>query len=430
VSKRISVLLGSGSASGTLAAVRNLGANGVEVAVISSERLSAAAWSRWGSRSYSAPPEVDGSRFLERLLAIGKANPGQILLATSDQTAWLYAANADLLSQYFRLYQPSLQTFRGILDKRALADLAFKAGLAVLPSWYPRDVRDLEALAPSLPYPILVKPRTHVHRIRNNKGVVVRSADQLISRYQLFLDREQYRAASDPISPDASRPILQPFVNVGREGVLSVTGFLDRTRQHFVTRHATKVFQRSRPLGVGVCFESRPDNPVLSNNVRRLCDAADYFGLFEVEFLWFNGTWTIIDFNPRFYNQLGLDIRRGMPLPLLACLDAAGEDEALRVAVTKALVEEPKGTVFRDRFTLRAMLLVLAATSRISRQDYAFWRAWTTKNAARAVDAAVDSTDRIPGIVHALSEISLGLKAIPRFLRSTPRRRRSAGAGS
>ena len=249
------MLLASGSASGTLAAVRNLGANGVEVAVISSERLSAAAWSRWGPRSYSAPSETDSDRFLERLLAIGKADPGQILLATSDQTAWLYTASADLLSKYFRLYQPSLETVRSILDKETFAAVAFKAGLAVLPTWCPRDDKDLEALAPTLPYPIVIKPRTHVHRLRNDKGVVVRSSDQLIRQFRLFLDREQSRAAGNPISSDAKRPILQQFINVGEEGVLSITGFLDRTGQYFVTRHAIKVFQRTRPLGVGVCFE-------------------------------------------------------------------------------------------------------------------------------------------------------------------------------
>lgn len=425
------MLLASGSASGTLAAVRNLGTNGVEVGVICSGRLSAAAWSRWRSRSYLAPPETNSDRFLERLLAIGKANPGQILLATSDQTAWLYTANADLLGEYFRLYQPPLETVRSILDKETFAAVAFKAGLAVLPSWCPRDDKDLEALAPTLPYPIVIKPRTHVHRLRNDKGVVVRSPDQLIRQYRLFLDREQSRAAGNPISSDAKRPILQQFINVGKEGVLSITAFLDRTGQHFVTRHAIKVFQRTRPLGVGVCFESLPGNAALSNAVRRLCDALGYFGIFEVEFLWFNGTWAAIDFNPRLYHQIGLDIRRGMPLPLLACLDAVGEEASLRIAVAKAQAEEPNGkTVFCDRFTLRAILFALAITSRISRQDCAYWRAWTNRNVAYTVDAAADATDRMPGLVHALSEISLGLKAIPRFLRSTPRRLPSAGTRS
>ena len=106
---------------------------------------------------------------------------------------------------------PSLETIGSILNKETFAAEASKAGLAVVPSWCPRDDKDLEALAPTLPYPILIKPRTHVHRLRNDKGVVVRSADQLIRQYRLFLDREQYRAARNPISPDANRPVLQQF---------------------------------------------------------------------------------------------------------------------------------------------------------------------------------------------------------------------------
>ena len=155
---------------------------------------------------------------------------------------------------------------------------------------------------------------------------------------------------------DANLPILQQFVRVGSEGVHSVTGFIDRTGELFVTRSATKVFQRSQPVGVGVCFESRPPSPALSDAVRRLCRELGYFGIFEVEFLWFDGRWAAIDFNPRLFNQIGMDIRRGMPLPLLACLDAAGETTSLREAVAKAQTEDDEQTVFCDRFTLRAIL--------------------------------------------------------------------------
>ena len=104
-----------------------------------------------------------------------------------------------------------------------------------------------------------------------------------------------------------------------------------------------------------------------------------------------------------------------MPLPLLACLDAIGDEAALRIAVAKAQVEDANGPVFRDRFTLRAIPLALAVTSRISPQDNAYWRAWTNRNTACAVDAAVDSADRMPGIIHALSEISLGLSLFRGF---------------
>ena len=415
------MLLASASSGGTIAAARYLGANGFDVRVLSSHRLGAAAWSHHTARAYSAPPESESQRFLERLLAIGASDPGQVLLPTSDETAWLYTVNAAELQRCFRIIQPSIAVLTNILDKKLFADAATRAGLAVLPSWDPRNIDDVAELAPTLPYPILIKPRTHVHRLRNDKGVVVYSAGELINQYQRFVDREQTRAGNDQLLCDANLPILQQFIRVGSEGVHSVTGFIDRTGELFVTRDATKVFQRSRPVGVGVCFESRPPSPALSGAVRRLCRELGYFGIFEVEFVWFDGGWAAIDFNPRLFSQIGMDIRRGMPLPLLACLDAAGEATCLREAVAKAQTGNEGQTVFCDRFTLRAILFAQTVTTQISLRDRAYWLAWMKRHAAHTVDFAADDSDPKPAIIHALSEIYLGIKSLPRFLRSTPR---------
>src|SRR4051794_2451504 len=94
--KRTSALLATAAAGGTVAAVRNLGRHNIDVAVVSSHYFEAAAWSRHARLSHSAPPESDSRRFLERLVAIGAADPGRILLPTSDETAWLYAENAQI----------------------------------------------------------------------------------------------------------------------------------------------------------------------------------------------------------------------------------------------------------------------------------------------------------------------------------------------
>lgn len=409
-----------------MAAVRLFGARHIDVGVVSSQRLGAAAWSRHAVRSYSAPPESDSHRFIERLLAIGAANPGHVLLPTSDATAWLYAENAELLQRHFCLYQPSTTVLRRILDKKLLADAAINAGLTVLPSWAPHDEEEVAALAPTLSYPILIKPRTHVHRLRNDKGVVVDSAAELIDKYRRFVHRERARGAVASLLPGESLPMLQQFVRVGDEGVHSVTGFLDRTGELFVTRSATKVFQRSQPVGVGVCFESLPPVPALSDAARRLCRELGYVGVFELEFLWFDGRWAAIDFNPRLFNQIGMDTCRGMPLPLLAYLDATGQTSALRDAVAKAQVEDDGPTVFYDRFTLRAILWAQALTARVSREDHVYWRDWMRKHASNAVDFAIDRNDPMPGFIHAISEIYLGLKSFPRFIRSTPRPRASS----
>jgi len=116
-----------------------------------------------------------------------------------------------------------------------------------------------------------------------------------------------------------------------------------------------------------------------------------------------------------------MDIRRGMPLPLLACLDAAGEMEALRAAVAKAQnADENQNIVFCDRFLLGTLLVARRLTAKMSRKDRTYWRSWKKRNAALTVDAAMDETDRIPGYIHALSEINLGLKILLRLMRSMP----------
>ena len=419
--KGLSVMMATAAAGGTIAAVRALGARGIDVDVVSSERLGAAAWSRFARRTYGAPPESDSERFLERLLAIGRDNPGRILLPTSDKTAWIYAENALLLQRHFRLYHPPLASLRRILDKKLFSDAAISVGLPVLPSWDPCSLNELAALAPTLPFPVLIKPRTHVHRLRNDKGVVVYSPQELILQYRRYVDREREHAPDTPVLADARQPILQQFVRVRDEGVLSITGFIDRTGELFVTRAAKKVFQRSQPVGVGVCFEAQRCPEELPDLVRRLCRELDYFGLFEVEFLHHQGQWAVIDFNPRMFSQIGMDIRRGMPLPLLACLDAAGDHESLRREVARAQAGDDEQAVFRDRFTLRAILLAQTLTARRSTDDVSKWRGWMKQHAGHAVDFAADNDDRVPGIVHMVSEVYLGLKSLPRFMRARAR---------
>src|SRR5258708_3167806 len=143
-----SVLLASASSGGTTAPARDLAATGFEVRVVSSHRFEAAAWSRHAARVYQAPPQSGSQRLLERLLEIGKADPGRILLPTSDETAWLYTDEATELGRYFRMFQPPIAVLLKVLDKELFTDAAISAGLAVLPNWNPRNIDDLAVLAP------------------------------------------------------------------------------------------------------------------------------------------------------------------------------------------------------------------------------------------------------------------------------------------
>ena len=86
----------SALASGTIAAARCRALPVTTLAFCSIRSWSTSAWSRYATNTYAAPRETEPAHFIDRLMQIGAARPGQILLPTSDETAWLYSKHADL----------------------------------------------------------------------------------------------------------------------------------------------------------------------------------------------------------------------------------------------------------------------------------------------------------------------------------------------
>jgi predicted ATP-grasp superfamily ATP-dependent carboligase len=396
----------------------------VKVGVLTTSGWQAAAWSRFTNDKVRGFPETSSAEFLSRLLAVGANEPGQILLPTSDETLWLYTLHKERLAQSFLLNQPSIECVRRILDKKLFAEVAQAAGFPVVPIWEPSSEREVESLAPSLPYPILIKPRSHVRRLTMTKGVVVYSQQEMAAEYKRFVAREIFLLGDEWESNTSVLPLLQRFVPVGREGVCSVSGYIDRSGELFVTRRCVKVFQRFKPVGIGICFETRPNDPELSASVRRLCKELDYFGIFEVEFLRYEGEWTPIDFNGRLFHQLALDIKRGMPLPLFACLEAAGMHSELRSEIDRAQRCDFHG-VLLDSFTFHTLMAAQRLTGRTTVTEQRLWKQWIEENAAHTIDLVESDGDRLPAWFHMIAQVYRGLRAWPRFLRSIPRVRTS-----
>jgi hypothetical protein len=125
------------------------------------------------------------------------------------------------------------------------------------------------------------------------------------------------------------------------EPIYSISGFCDPRRGLFVARGARKVLQWPRQAGVGIAFEDAPLDDPLAEGVRRLCAATGFFGVFEAEFVNAGCGMSLIDFNPRIFNQVGFDVARGLPSPYFAYLLAIGDTGRLEVAVEAARAWRP-----------------------------------------------------------------------------------------
>ncbi|AGC44042.1 hypothetical protein MYSTI_02726 [Myxococcus stipitatus DSM 14675] len=411
------VLLFSASFYGTLAAARCFGRNGIDVAVADPGKLGPASWSRFVGRRVQCPPESQPEAFLAWLLDFGRSEPRRhVLYPTSDELAWLVSVHAEELSKYFHLYDPGVEAVYGLLNKRKLFEAGQQAGLTLPRTWFPESEADLEAISREARFPVLIKPTTQILYSTHRKGLPVAEPSQLVEEYRAFA-RDGYAPMLVDFDPAVARPMVQEFHPEAAQGIYSLSGFVDETGDVFEVRGAMKVLQRPRRLGVGVCFESAPVRQDLADGLKRLCQKLGYHGVFEVEFIQTKDSFLLIDFNPRYYGQMGFDIARGLPLPLMAYHAAVGDSDALGDVVAAARAWKGKGEVFCNRIALEMLLNLQRLSGALPADEARQWRRWLQSHRDVAVDPLIDSDDMMPSAVE-VAQIVYGSARHPRaFLR-------------
>jgi predicted ATP-grasp superfamily ATP-dependent carboligase len=288
----------------------------------------------------------------------------------------------------------------GLLNKKRLHDLCMDVGLDVPDTWFPESEKDLERVAAEARFPVLLKPQTQILFESHVKGAQVERASELLPRYREFLERNRYGRKLLDYDARANRPMVQAFYPEAAQNIFSLSGFVDKTGELFVARGALKVLQRPRKLGIGLCFEEVPVDVELAEKLRTLCKKLGYYGTFEVEFIRAGGRQLLIDFNPRFYSQMGFDIARGVPLPLLVYEAACGDEQRLAEVAREALGWKGAGQyIYCHRGIFELLLRAQGLSGRLSSQEVRHWREWYARNRERAVDAVLDTEDWVPMMV-------------------------------
>jgi D-aspartate ligase len=141
----------------------------------------------------------------------------------------------------------------------------------------------------------------------------------------------------------------------------------------------------------------------LAEGTRRLCDMTGFFGVFEAEFVDTDNGMLLIDFNPRFFGQLGFDVARGLPSPYLVYLAATGAFTALEEEVKAAQAWRPKGPMF---FQHSAMIAWTRAAEKLVGRSPASLAYGQNGSIAPpvVVDAAAGGDDRLPALVDRLQQ--------------------------
>jgi hypothetical protein len=249
------------------------------------------------------------------------------------------------------------------------------------------------------------------------KGTLVESSDELESRY-FAIASQPYATQLLEFDPAAPRPMVQEFFRDAATGIYNISAFVHSGRLCGALG-ARKLLQQPRRVGTGVCFEEAPVVPELAAGLERLAVQVGFSGVFEAEFINADANPLLIDFNPRFYNQMQFDIARGLPLPLLAYHDALGNHRDVEGLVDRVQLEDgPGNRVYVDLISLRTLFWAQGLSGAISPAERKQWNDWYMQHRDRCIYAAFDPDDKIPFWVAAVQHVARSARHPRHFLRS------------
>lgn len=310
------VLVTDAPANASLAVVRSLGRRGVPVGVCTFDgEFNLAAYSRWASESLTLPsPTRDPDGFIDALTRVLETGKYPIVFPTTERTIQLIAAARDSLPPWVRIPIPGPDALATVLDKQRTAELAQRVGVPIPQTWCPADGDEAAALASSLPYPVIVKPRqtnflSAGHLVKADY-VVVDGAGRLASAWR----------AVDAAMP---RPVIQALVR-GRGVGMNTLWREGQSLVWFCHRRLREIDLRG---GRSTAAVSSACDPRLLASAQRMLEALGWHGVAMVEFKWdeASDTFWLLEINGRFWGSLPLALACGVDFPYYLFQIAIGE---------------------------------------------------------------------------------------------------------
>ena len=228
---------------------------------------------------------------LLQMLLDGKVEKEAILLATNDDLIGFMARHFEALTERYYLSIPKPEVVDICFNKRKTYRRAQEMGIPIPETHFPDSLEEVRALAPTLQYPVILKPAIMFTFFGATGQKVFFCADEqeLIRQYEEILK----------IIP-AEEVIVQQFLHGGAPTLYSFGSFFAGGEVYgsFV---ANRIRQKPMDFGISTCFARTVLNPEIERQAIDFLRGIDYFGMSEVEFMYdqATGEYRLIEINPR-----------------------------------------------------------------------------------------------------------------------------------
>jgi predicted ATP-grasp superfamily ATP-dependent carboligase/ribosomal protein S18 acetylase RimI-like enzyme len=295
----------------TYAVVLSLGRRGIDVHVSDASSIAMSRYSRH-CRSFAKVPDffIEPDNYFEATCDILKKTGVRVLLPCHEDVG-IFCRRKDELPEGVLTSLPDWDNYRVAEDKFAVLDVAAKAGCPVPLAAKVDSFSQLEVLAKSMGWPVVLKTK-----IGNSaKGVrIAHNKEELVVKFKNLVD--EFNLAEE------RWPFLQEFLPGDAAGVCMLY-----QNGRCVASFAERYLRCKEPGKFGTSTLREPfENQQLISLATSVMDRLNWHGVAHIDFVADkNGEFRLIEINPRLWGALALATFAGVDFPYLWYLTAIGE---------------------------------------------------------------------------------------------------------
>ena len=298
-----------------LCAVRSLGRHGAQVDVASHKPHAQSFSSRYRNEKHHCPdPNRDRAAYVKWLLDTLRRGHYDATMCFEEATADILSDYRDTVRHYTGCPMPEREAFLKASRKDRAAKLARQLGVAVPTTHELQSFADLEPLARTLQFPVVVKG---VSSSGSQQVAVAENAADMGHHVRRIADLRQ--------SADLPLPVIQEYIPGSGYGVTALMRHGSMVASFMHRRIAEHDIAAGVAFAHGATGAESVHEPEMLQAASRMLEALQWNGVAMVEFKRHSetGQFYFIEINPRFVGSLELAVAAGVDLPWLFAQQAA-----------------------------------------------------------------------------------------------------------
>ncbi len=314
------IIILDGHLKSALAAVRSLGKHGVRVICASDRDSAMGLHSRHCAQTFIYPsPAKDCQAFIDAIVELAR-NTGNkpLIYAFSDETFLPISDERQKLEKYATFILSDKESIEVAFDKAKTLSLAKKLDVPHTNYYEVASLDDIEDLAQTLSYPVVIKPR-HSCVWKDNVGIKGTAS-------YAFTSAELVSKAAEIHTETGMWPLIQDFIKGEEYGIEMLC-----QKGKIVAVSAHKRIRSLDPTGgAAVVKETICDDDnarIMEKYARKFSQELLWDGVMMIEFKMDEreGILKLLEINGRFWGSLPLAVCSGVDFPYLFFKQARGD---------------------------------------------------------------------------------------------------------